>query len=84
MSEPRPLRVMIVDDEAPARSRMRDLLAECAEAIPPLLEMGPVRNRCDPMAHAARGPQGGGAQVGPRFGSVGVRHRPSRCLLRNG
>ncbi|HEY6966828.1 MAG TPA: LytTR family DNA-binding domain-containing protein [Burkholderiales bacterium] len=26
----RPLRVVIVDDEAPARSRMRDLLADCA------------------------------------------------------
>lgn len=32
MSEPstEPLRVVIVDDEAPARSRMRDLLADCA------------------------------------------------------
>jgi two-component system response regulator AlgR len=29
-----PLRVMIVDDEAPARSRMRDLLADCAQEIP--------------------------------------------------
>lgn len=29
-----PLRVVIVDDEAPARSRMRDLLAECAQAVP--------------------------------------------------
>ncbi len=28
-----PLRVVIVDDEAPARSRMRDLLADCAPAI---------------------------------------------------
>jgi two-component system response regulator AlgR len=27
------LRVLIVDDEAPARSRMRDLLADCAEAF---------------------------------------------------
>lgn len=33
MSE-RPLRVVIVDDEAPARSRMRDLLADCADAVP--------------------------------------------------
>jgi two-component system response regulator AlgR len=28
-----PLRVMIVDDEAPARSRMRDLLADCADTL---------------------------------------------------
>ena len=34
MSEERPLRVVIVDDEAPARSRMRDLLADCAREIP--------------------------------------------------
>ena len=29
-----PLRVVIVDDEAPARARMRDLLADCAQALP--------------------------------------------------
>jgi len=29
-----PLRILIVDDEAPARSRMRDLLADCAEELP--------------------------------------------------
>lgn len=29
----KPLRVVIVDDEAPARSRMRDLLADCAGEI---------------------------------------------------
>ena len=35
MSEDRqPLRVVIVDDEAPARTRMRDLLAECAQELP--------------------------------------------------
>ena len=35
MSEDRqPLRVVIVDDEAPARARMRDLLAECAQELP--------------------------------------------------
>ena len=33
MTEARRLRVMIVDDEAPARSRMRDLLAECEPAL---------------------------------------------------
>lgn len=34
MSEfPRPLRVLIVDDEAPARSRMHDVLADCAQEL---------------------------------------------------
>jgi len=33
MTEPRPLRVVIVDDEAPARSRLRDLLADCADEL---------------------------------------------------
>ncbi len=31
---PTPLRVLIVDDETPARSRLRDLLADCAETLP--------------------------------------------------
>lgn len=35
----KPLRVVIVDDEAPARSRMRDLLGECTDA-PPLVIVG--------------------------------------------
>lgn len=35
---PKPLRVVIVDDEAPARSRMRDLLAECDQASPLVIE----------------------------------------------
>jgi two-component system, LytTR family, response regulator AlgR len=30
---PKPLRVMIVDDEAPARSRVRDLLSDCASEL---------------------------------------------------
>jgi two-component system response regulator AlgR len=34
MTEARRLRVVIVDDEAPARSRMRDLLAECEAGLP--------------------------------------------------
>jgi len=29
-----PLRVLVVDDEAPARSRLRDLLADCAATVP--------------------------------------------------
>jgi two-component system, LytTR family, response regulator AlgR len=31
---PQPLRIAIVDDEDPARSRLRDLLADCAEKLP--------------------------------------------------
>jgi two-component system, LytTR family, response regulator AlgR len=31
---PMPLRVLIVDDEAPARSRLRDLLADCKAELP--------------------------------------------------
>jgi two-component system response regulator AlgR len=30
----RPLRVLIVDDEAPARRRLRDVLADCADQLP--------------------------------------------------
>jgi two-component system, LytTR family, response regulator AlgR len=33
MAEP-PLRVLVVDDEAPARRRLRDLLDDCAAALP--------------------------------------------------
>jgi len=32
--EKRPLRVVIVDDEAPARSRLKELLADCAGELP--------------------------------------------------
>ena len=34
MNENVQLRVMIVDDEAPARQRLRDLLSDCAAEIP--------------------------------------------------
>jgi two-component system response regulator AlgR len=34
MTGPAPLTVLIVDDEAPARSRMRDLLADCVAEVP--------------------------------------------------
>ena len=34
MTSPAPLSLLIVDDEAPARSRMRDLLADCAADTP--------------------------------------------------
>ncbi len=33
-----PLRVVIVDDEAPARSRLRDLLADCGSQLPLTIE----------------------------------------------
>ena len=33
MSESKLLQVVIVDDEAPARSRLRELLADCAEEL---------------------------------------------------
>jgi len=33
MAEP-PLRVLVVDDEAPARRRLRDLLDDCGAALP--------------------------------------------------
>ena len=29
-----PLRILIVDDEAPARRRLRELLDDCASALP--------------------------------------------------
>ncbi len=34
MSEPRALRVAVCDDAAPARSRLRELLADCAASMP--------------------------------------------------
>ena len=34
MSETAPLRVLVVDDEAPARNRLRDLLGDCALKMP--------------------------------------------------
>jgi two-component system response regulator AlgR len=34
MTAPAPLSVLIVDDEAPARSRMRDLLSDCGALVP--------------------------------------------------
>ena len=37
-AQERALRVVIVDDEAPARGRMRDLLADCAQQLPLAVE----------------------------------------------
>jgi two-component system response regulator AlgR len=44
-----PLKVAIVDDEAPARSRLRDLLADCAEKMP-LHIVGEADNGADALA----------------------------------
>jgi len=38
-----PLHVLIVDDEAPARRRLRELLHDCAEVLP-LLVVGEAGN----------------------------------------
>jgi two-component system response regulator AlgR len=43
-----PLRVLIVDDEAPARRRMRELLDDCASAMP-LAVVGEVANGREAM-----------------------------------
>lgn len=56
MTQPRPvLRVAIVDDEAPARSRLRDLLADCAEQEP-LEIVGEADNGADALALIAQEP----------------------------
>lgn len=49
MTSPPVLRVAIVDDEAPARSRLRDLLADCAEQLP-LEIVGEADNGNDALA----------------------------------
>ena len=54
MTAPHALRVLIVDDEAPARSRMRDLLAECGEAVAVVVgEASSGRDALDAIAGAA-------------------------------
>lgn len=51
MSE-QPLRVLIVDDEAPARARLRDLLADCSAelALEVVGEAGTARSALDSLA----------------------------------
>lgn len=58
MSAAAPLRVAIVDDEAPARSRLRDLLADCAGQLP-LTIAGEADNGRSALALLA----GGGVDV---------------------
>ena len=49
-----PLRVMIVDDEAPARARLKDLLADCAAELPleTVGEAGNARHALDLLAES--------------------------------
>ena len=49
----KPLRIVIVDDEAPARNRLRDVLADCAERIP-LQVAGEAGNGRDALALLAQ------------------------------
>lgn len=46
-----PLRILIVDDEAPARRRLRDVLADCAEQLPVEI-VGEVNNGRDALEQA--------------------------------
>jgi two-component system, LytTR family, response regulator AlgR len=52
MSEPPALRILIADDEAPARNRLRELLAE----IPGTVIVGEARNGMDALALAEQAP----------------------------
>jgi two-component system response regulator AlgR len=51
----RPLRVLIVDDEAPARRRLRELLADCADQLPVDI-VGEAGNGLDALALAQHQP----------------------------
>ncbi|MEW6118671.1 MAG: LytTR family DNA-binding domain-containing protein [Pseudomonadota bacterium] len=50
-----PLRVLIVDDEAPARHRLRDVLADCASELP-VDVVGEADNGFDAVAQVQRSP----------------------------
>lgn len=50
-----PLRVLIVDDEAPARHRLRDVLADCATELPVAI-VGEADNGLDAVDQAQRQP----------------------------
>ena len=49
-----PLRVLIVDDEAPARHRLRDVLADCAEQLPVAI-VGEACSGLDALEQVQRG-----------------------------
>ena len=67
-----PLRVLIVDDEAPARRRLRDLLDDCAAALP-LAVVGEARQRPRGARPAAGGDRRPRAHRHPHAGHG--RHR---------
>ena len=48
-----PLRVLIVDDEAPARRRLRELLDDCASALP-LAIIGEAQHGRDALEQACK------------------------------
>lgn len=50
-----PLRVLIVDDEAPARRRLRDVLADCADRLPVDI-VGEAENGLDALNQIQRQP----------------------------
>ena len=54
MTTPAPLSVLIVDDEAPARSRMHDLLADCAADVPLVITGEAANGRAALEAAGAR------------------------------
>ena len=56
MTEPNPpLRLLIVDDEAPARHRLRDVLADCADRLPVDI-VGEAENGLDALAQVQQQP----------------------------
>lgn len=50
---PEPLRVLIVDDEAPARNRLRELLQDCAASLP-LVLVGEAANGSEALERLAQ------------------------------
>ncbi len=54
MRPPNPLRALIVDDEAPARRRLRDVLADCASACP-VTVVGEAADGLSALSYLERG-----------------------------
>ena len=55
MNPPPPLRALIVDDEAPARRRLREVLADCADALP-IEIVGEADDGLSALAHLEQTP----------------------------